>query len=112
MTDTHEICAVDDIPDRQGRGFSVEHDGKTLEFFIVRYGENFYGYINSCPHTGVNLNWQADQFMDITGYQLQCSMHGALFRIRDGHCVYGPCLGRSLIPVKLELEKGRIKLVE
>lgn len=112
MPDIHDICALDDIPDQQSRGFSLELAGNKIEFFIVRTGETLYGYLNSCPHTGVNLDWQSDQFLDATGYQIQCSMHGAIFRIRDGYCIYGPCLGRRLIPVRLSLSEGRVKLLD
>ena len=107
----HDLCALYDIPDRKAKGFTLETEEKKLEFFIIRKGNQVHGYINRCPHTGVNLDWQTDQFMDLTGYRIQCSTHGALFRIRDGYCVYGPCAGRSLSPVKLNLENDRIQLV-
>ena len=110
MPEIYDICALDDIPDQKARGFSVQHNDEKIDFFIVRKNEKVFGYINSCPHTGVNLDWQTDQFMDLTGYQIQCSTHGALFRIRDGYCVYGPCLGRSLTPANIVQENGRLKL--
>ena len=112
MTGTHDICALVDIPDQQARGFSVECDGEKIDFFIVRNNERVFGYINRCPHTGVNLDWQPDQFLDLTGYRIQCSTHGALFRIRDGYCVYGPCVGRHLTPVRLILNNSRIQLIK
>lgn len=111
MTIVYDICALEDIPDQKARGFSLERVDKKIDFFIVRKGEEIFGYINSCPHTGVNLDWQPDQFLDLTGQQIQCSTHGALFRIRDGYCTYGPCMGRSLTAVSLLRENRRIKLV-
>jgi nitrite reductase/ring-hydroxylating ferredoxin subunit len=111
MSVIHNLCTLDDIPDRKAKGFTLETDGSKLEFFIVRKGDKVYGYINRCPHTGVNLDWQTDQFMDLTGYQIQCSTHGALFRIRDGFCVYGPCQGQHLATVNLVLKNKRIQLV-
>jgi nitrite reductase/ring-hydroxylating ferredoxin subunit len=106
----HDICALDEIPDKKARGFTLNSGDKKIDFFIVRKGGEVFGYINSCPHTGINLDWQPDQFLDLTGYKIQCSTHGALFRIRDGYCTYGPCLGRSLTPVQLIQDNGRIKL--
>ena len=111
MSAIHNLCALDDIPDQKAKGFTLEIKGNKLEFFIVRKGEQVYGYINRCPHTGVNLDWQTDQFLDLTGYQIQCSTHGAIFRIRDGYCVFGPCAGRNLSPVKLKLDNNRIQFV-
>ena len=34
---------------------------------------------------------------------LQCSRHGARFLIEDGYCVNGPCAGKSLNEVKVEV---------
>ncbi len=111
MSAIYNLCALNDIPDQKARGFTLETEGNKLEFFIVRKGDQVYGYINRCPHTGVNLDWQTDQFLDLTGYQIQCSTHGALFRIRDGLCVYGPCQGQHLTSVNLLLENNRVQLI-
>ena len=110
MAKLHDICALNDIPDRQARGFTLDVKGQALDIFIVREGEKIYGYLNRCPHTGVNLNWQPNQFIDITGRFIQCSTHGAQFLIRNGYCLRGPCPGESLTPVNLALEHGRIKI--
>jgi nitrite reductase/ring-hydroxylating ferredoxin subunit len=76
--------------------FTLSRAGERVPCFVLRQGESLYGYVNSCPHTGVALNWQPGQFLDITGELIQCAMHGALFRIEDGVCLRGPCVGRSL----------------
>lgn len=111
MAMTYDICDLDDIPDQKTRGFSIEHNDEKIDFFIVRKNENVFGYINRCPHTGVNLDWQADQFLEYGGQRIQCSTHGALFRIRDGYCIYGPCAGRYLTPVRLVITNDRIQLI-
>ncbi|MBW8734832.1 MAG: Rieske (2Fe-2S) protein, partial [Asticcacaulis sp.] len=38
------------------------------------------------------------------GDMILCSWHGALFRIKDGYCVGGPCAGDRLTkwPVKVK----------
>ena len=43
-----------------------------------------------------------------------CATHGALFRIEDGHCLSGPCVGESLtpLPVSIEGECGRRRTLE
>ena len=41
---------------------------------------------------------------------IQCTMHGALFRLDDGYCVYGPCAGRGLAPVAVRVEAGMVVL--
>jgi len=99
LTDIHQL------PDGKSAGFSITIDKHTLELFVVNFRGCFYAYENHCPHTGVNLNWQTDQFLDITEQRIQCSTHGALFRINDGLCEWGPCVGQSLRAMNV-LERG------
>lgn len=110
MIDNQRLCHLKDIADNSAKGFTVKLDGSETAIFLVRAGNDVYGYINSCPHTGVNLDWMPDEFMDITGKLIQCSTHGALFHIGDGFCCYGPCAGESLQPIKLDIEDGVIYL--
>jgi nitrite reductase/ring-hydroxylating ferredoxin subunit len=42
---------------------------------------------------------------------IQCALHGALFRIEDGYCLYGPCQGASLHPLPLRQE-GAVVIIE
>ena len=101
------LCSLNSIPDGNGRGFALDEDRPIL---VVRQGERAYAYINRCPHMGVQLNWLPDEFMCLDGAYLQCSMHGAQFRIEDGFCLHGPCAGRSLEAVPIRIEQGQIIL--
>lgn len=112
MTRIFDICRADEIPDNSARGFSVARPGSTLDIFIVRKGKQFYGYVNRCPHTGVNLEWQSDDFLESDASLIRCSTHGARFRISDGFCIYGPCNGQYLTAVTLSVENDRIRLHE
>ncbi len=100
------ICALEDIPTRRARGFNllrVAEDGshKVWSIFIVRWGKHVFGYANQCPHQGVSLDWERNQFLDADGLRIMCGKHGALFEIPTGKCVHGPCLGQGLAPVEL-----------
>jgi len=108
MNDKHWLCHISEITDNTGKGFTIEFDGVKKDIFLVRTGTEVFGYINSCPHTGVSLDWMPDEFMDITGKLIQCATHGALFRIHDGFCCFGPCAGDSLHPVELAVDNGEI----
>ena len=68
---------------------------------MVRWGRQVFGYVNQCPHDGVNLDWERNQFLDPNGIRLMCGKHGALFELGTGNCVDGPCKGRGLTPVAL-----------
>jgi len=65
--------------------------------FFVREGNGvLHAYENNCPHTGAPLNWTPDQFLTKEGLYIQCSIHGAMFKIQDGECFAGPCSGKFL----------------
>jgi nitrite reductase/ring-hydroxylating ferredoxin subunit len=74
--------------------------------FVMRKGDAAYGYVNDCPHTRSPLNWQPDVFLDTTKKHIQCSTHGAQFRIEDGFCIWGPCKGELLKPLPVRVESG------
>ncbi|MGL6159539.1 Rieske (2Fe-2S) protein [Microbulbifer sp.] len=101
------LCRYDELTEGQSRGFSV---GPSSEqgvagignvFAVMKDGE-VYAYRNHCPHQGINLDWQPDQFLDPEGALIQCASHGALFLIETGECIAGPCAGEALMPVPVE----------
>jgi nitrite reductase/ring-hydroxylating ferredoxin subunit len=102
------ICAVDDIPDGGSNGFFEEtRDGRLL-YLAVRQGARVFVYVNACPHTGMPLDFKPGQFLNAERTLIQCSTHGAEFRIEDGFCISGPCEGDRLIPVASEIREGRV----
>jgi nitrite reductase/ring-hydroxylating ferredoxin subunit len=105
------LCRLDDLEDPGSRGFPVLYAGGVLDILVVRRGGHVYGYHNTCPHTGGPLDWVPDQFLDLAREYIQCATHGALFRIADGVCVYGPCAGDRLRPVPMAVEDGEVVLL-
>lgn len=104
----YAICRLNDIPSQQARGFqlmTVEDDGamRPWSIFVVRWGRQVFGYVNKCPHDGVNLDWERNQFLDPNGLRLMCGKHGALFELGTGRCVDGPCKDKALRPVELAI---------
>lgn len=103
------LCQIDDIADPGSRGFRIETGHEGREIMVIRRGGQVYGYINSCPHTGVCLDWQPGEFLNLEQTLIMCTTHGAEFRMEDGYCVGGPCAGDSLVPVRLDMDsQGRI----
>lgn len=86
------LCASTDLAEAQSRGFSLL--GRRV-LAVRRHGRVFV-YENRCPHRGIPLEWQSDQFLDESGTLIQCASHGALFSIETGECVSGPCVGQEL----------------
>lgn len=102
------LCALSDIPDGCSKGATCATACGKRELILVRRSEKIFVYVNSCPHTGATLNWQPDEFMSFDGFYIQCSIHGAQFRVYDGYCVYGPCAGQSLRRVAAEINNGDV----
>jgi nitrite reductase/ring-hydroxylating ferredoxin subunit len=100
--DKLRLCSIADIPEGGSKGFNLT--GRKL-FGIKLQGKVFL-YQNSCPHIGIPLEWVEDQFLDSSGSMIQCANHGALFVIKTGKCVAGPCAGRGLIPIDYSIEAG------
>jgi nitrite reductase/ring-hydroxylating ferredoxin subunit len=110
---TYAICGVRDIPNRRSKGFHLlrrEPDGTETPWHIlvVRWDRKLYGYVNRCPHQGVNLDWERNQFLDPSGARLICGKHGALFEVETGECVEGPCCSERLEPVRLCVLDGDV----
>jgi nitrite reductase/ring-hydroxylating ferredoxin subunit len=101
------LCRVEDIPNGAARGFAAAPGG-FVGLFAVRWGEAVHVYVNSCPHVGVPLDWAPDRFLNSQGDRIVCSTHGAEFRIHDGLCITGPCLGDHLEAVPVELRDGLV----
>ena len=77
----YAICGLNDIPSQRARGFQlmiVAGDGshKPWPIIVVRWGRQVFGYVNRCPHDGVNLDWERNQFLDPNGVRLMCGKHG------------------------------------
>ncbi len=110
MSETHsiELCSIDEIPLDSSRGFSAHETGSTVDVFVIHQDDQFYGYINSCPHTGAPLEWMPHQFLSLDATEIQCALHGARFTIDKGRCVMGPCVGQSLTSIPLKIKNDHI----
>jgi nitrite reductase/ring-hydroxylating ferredoxin subunit len=52
----------------------------------------------------MEMDYQPNQFFDLTGHWLMCATHGAMYAPQTGLCRYGPCRGGL---VKIEVtEQG------
>ncbi|MBW8882126.1 MAG: Rieske (2Fe-2S) protein [Asticcacaulis sp.] len=98
------LGALDLIKDGKARNFVLEIGDGRFHGFVVRKGRNVFGYVDVCPHAGLPLAEELDDYLSSRGDMILCSWHGALFRIKDGYCVGGPCAGDRLTkwPVKVK----------
>ena len=105
------LCPVEDIPDGGSVGFGPPTGGFT-GLFAVRRGDEVLVYVNSCPHIGTPLDWAPNRFLSQDGTRIICAMHGAEFRIGDGVCIAGPCLGDRLEGVMIQIKDGVVLVPE
>jgi nitrite reductase/ring-hydroxylating ferredoxin subunit len=106
------LCGFDELAERSGKGFQLQLQGATVNVVVVRRAGRVYAYRNVCPHRGTTLDWLPDQFMDPDREYLQCATHGALFRVDDGVCIAGPCVGKSLSPLLVDVRDGQVLLLQ
>lgn len=103
-----ELCKSSEIDDPGSKGFQIKRSRRLVDLFVVHKDGQFHAYLNSCPHTGVNLEWLEDQFLDMDNAFIQCATHDALFDIESGLCLAGPCVDDHLKIVSLEIRDGII----
>jgi len=104
------LLETKDLSYGESRGVRIASEAGGHEAFVVRQGEDLFAYVNRCPHTGAPLDWSPDQFLNADGSYIICAMHGALFEIRSGRCVSGPCVNQMLEPLPVKVEGGRLLL--
>ncbi len=102
------LAPLDEIPSNGARNFVLQLKAGRFFGFVVRKGDNVHGYVDRCPHAGLPLAQKLDGYLSPAGEVIACSWHGALFKIDDGLCVGGPCVGQSLTSWPVTLDNGWI----
>ena len=106
----HFLCKQQDLTEDKARGFTIGQKPENLELLLVKKDGQIYAYKNHCPHLGITLNWQEDEFLSLEKTHIECSTHGALFNLGDGHCIAGPCIRQDLQPLTIELRDDEVWL--
>ena len=104
----HTLCLYSDLDKTDGKEVVLTENGIRQSIMVVKFREEIYAYVNSCPHARTPLNWQEDRFFDLSRTSLLCATHGALFDVPSGRCVAGPATGRALTPVATKVDGDRI----
>jgi nitrite reductase/ring-hydroxylating ferredoxin subunit len=100
---------LDMIADGSARNFVIQMKAGRFHGFVVRRGERVFGYRDRCPHMGLPLAQQLDDYLTPGGELVRCSWHGALFDAESGRCVGGPCVGAGLTPWNVIVAEGVIQ---
>ncbi|PHZ84203.1 Rieske (2Fe-2S) protein [Paremcibacter congregatus] len=102
------LCHLNDIEDGKAREFAFHEGEERREIFIQRQGDEIFAYENSCPHAYIPLNMKEGEFTEKSGKYFMCHNHGALFDIKSGLCLAGPCNGQSLTAVEVYVKDGAV----
>ena len=102
------IGSLSELDDPGCREFSIGDGEWPFRGFVVRMGDEVFAYQNYCMHVGHPLNWQPHRFLTKDNSAIICASHGALYDIRTGMCFAGPCPGKALRAVDVEVCGGVI----
>ncbi|MDH3265836.1 MAG: Rieske 2Fe-2S domain-containing protein [Gammaproteobacteria bacterium] len=110
MNDTSKVAVgqLDELSDPGCREFQIGEGDWPFRGFVVRQGDHVFAYQNYCAHVGHQLNWIPDGFLSKDRKAIVCASHGAQYEIDTGLCFRGPCMGKSLRKVQLEIRDGVI----
>ena len=103
------LCLSDALIER-GRAlvFDVIHYRQAARAFAVRFDGQVVAYLNRCVHVPTEMDWQPGEFLDSAKEYILCSIHGAAYQPRDGHCVGGPCGRGKLTALRVEERDGQV----
>lgn len=79
-----KICRFQDIPD--GEPFQAVVDGHDA-FAVYKVGEDVYVTQDRCTHAESSLSKEGL----LEGHQIICGWHDAIFDVRTGKGIAGPC---------------------
>jgi nitrite reductase/ring-hydroxylating ferredoxin subunit len=104
------LCALETLPDGGCTELSCasgEGEG-TLAILLYRSGLEVKAFVNCCPHFSLPLNSRPGEFLLMSGAQIMCAHHCAVFRLQDGQCVDGPGGKTALEAVRVEIRDGQV----
>lgn len=101
------LCTLAELAVTGAKGLTLK-DGR--EIVVAESSAGPRAFLNSCPHNGVTLEILPDRFFNEDRTVLVCTAHGARFLPTSGLCVSGPCAGRSLTPISIQLEGDEVHL--
>jgi nitrite reductase/ring-hydroxylating ferredoxin subunit len=87
--------------------FDVQYFSQSCAAFAVRYAGRVYAYLNRCSHVPMEMDYQPNQFFDLTGHWLMCATHGAMYAPQTGQCRMGPCRG-GLVRIDVSETSGSV----
>ena len=102
------LCRFDEIEEGGTRSQIWGEARKVFPLMITRRGDRLHAYVNVCPHQFLPLDGYSGEFINADERHIMCIHHAAIFDVTSGACTGGPCRGRSLLPVNVEVRDGEV----
>lgn len=61
------LCRLADLDATGAKEIVLERNGARLPVFVAKGESRIFGYVNSCPHARLPLNWREDAFLTSAG---------------------------------------------
>jgi chromosome partitioning protein len=106
-----QVAKLDDLADGRLAPFACPTAQGGLNGFVFRLSDYCYAYRSTCPHVP-NLPQSSDgDSFALEGEKLLCKTHRAAFVPETGECLSGPCKGRWLEKLDIEVRNGAVYLL-
>jgi nitrite reductase/ring-hydroxylating ferredoxin subunit len=102
------LARVNDVPDLGAKTVYFDKAVSRFSLILARRGDEVFAYENVCPHAGYPLERPDGRVVVQEGRYLICTAHGASFMIESGACAGGPCNGKGLTPIAVEVRDGAV----
>lgn len=99
-----------DIKELEPLSFTACHGKISVPGILIRKNGICFAYRNECRHLPITLDLAGGELMDVTRQYLQCQSHGAEYRIENGECIAGPCIGQHLERWVVTEEDGHVRV--
>ena len=96
------LCGAQEVAEGQGKEIVFGEGKDAFRIVVLRLKQGWFAFHNCCPHFSLPLNYEPDRFHIFDEDLLMCAHHTAIYRVADGECIDGPCLGSHLTPIDLE----------
>jgi nitrite reductase/ring-hydroxylating ferredoxin subunit len=84
-------------------------DARREGFAVLTSDGAVRAYVNICSHRAEPVDIGDGRLWLPTG-EIECQAHGARFDPVTGACTGGPCAGRGLTPLQIEVRDGAVFL--
>lgn len=105
------LAGVEEIPEAGAIVVAADTEAGRISIILTRRHGRVSAFRNRCPHAGYPLQRADGAILVQESRFLVCGAHGASYAIDTGACAGGPCNGRSLTKVRIEIKDGAVCLV-